>query len=79
VNGFIAVEIDERGYAGIPERMFFVSALDQMISDGLFVELMKDASGTTFEETYQMTAKGIELAEKRRFKREVKAQQTPSD
>jgi hypothetical protein len=26
-----------------------------------------------------MTAKGIELAEKRRFKREVKAQQTPSD
>ncbi len=69
VNGYIAVEIDESWYPRIPERMLLVSALDDMILGGLFTELMKDTSVSTFRETFQLTAKGIEVAEKLGWKR----------
>lgn len=69
ISGYVAVEIDEIWYPRIPERIFLVSALDEMIISGFFVELMKDTSVSVFRETYQLTAKGMEAAEKLGWKR----------
>lgn len=64
MNGSISVEIDEIWYPGLPERLLLVAALDEMISDGLFTELMKDNTASVFRETYQLTWKGLQSANK---------------